>query len=106
MRLTTKKPTRCDSVSGYPLHRGTITLRGATPEQVATADAAARTAGATVTRDPHDAARWCVRQAPRADADGGGFGSWGGADHDLVECLTADVANAVRAALGLPVIDD
>lgn len=103
MRLTTKKPTRCDSVSGYPLHRGTVTLRGATPEQIAAADAAARTAGATVTRDPHDPARWYVRQAPDAD---GRLGSWGGADHYRVSCLTADVASAMREALGLPVIDD
>lgn len=106
LRVTTTKPRRCGSVSGYPLHSGTVTLRGATPEQVALADAAARgEEAASVTVDAHNSARWYVRQKPDPDARGG-YRSWGGADHDCVATLTDYVANAVRAALGLPTLDD
>ncbi len=105
LRVTTTKPRRCGSVSGYPLHSGTVTLRGATAEQVALADAAARTvAGAAVSVDA-SLSRWTVRQKPDPDARGG-YRSWGGADHDCVATLTCYVANAVREALGLPTLDD
>ena len=93
-RVTTTKPRRCGSAGHYPMHCGTVTVRGATAEQVALADAAAVASGsghATVTRDRTDSARWRVQQKPDAEARGG-YRALGPADYDVVTNLTAEVS--------------
>lgn len=99
LRVTTAQPTRCGTTtSGYALHRATITLRGASAEEIDRADriACAEREGAVVTRDPVHAARWYVRQARVGDR----YLRQGGADREEVEALTRAVADDVRAALG------
>ena len=82
------------------LHAATVTVRGATPEQLAACDNLAASFRGTQ-RDAARPGRYRVRQAP--PSDGQPWPIAGDADRELVERRAASLADALRRALGAEV---
>lgn len=99
IRITTTKPRRYGSTMGYALHAATVTVRGATAEQIAVADDLAASFAGTQ-RDAMRPGRYRVRQAPLPE--GGRYAYAAGADEDHVATKAARLAETLRRALTSP----
>lgn len=96
VRITTTKPRRYGSTMGYALHAATVTVRGATAEQLAAADELAASFAGTQ-RDALRPGRYRVRQAP--PAEGKRYRYAAGADEDHVAAKADGLAETLRRAL-------
>lgn len=89
------RPTRIASTTGGVLHGVVVTVRSATPAQVAEADALAASFAGTQ-RDAGAVARYRVRQAPPREGDGWALA--GPADREAVIAKAARLAETLRRA--------
>ena len=97
MRVTSTKPKKYTTVAHYPMHRATVSVRGASEDQLARcAEVAARYPWAT--RSAYDPCVWEVWQRYE-----GRPSCAGGADHDVVDGTRERLADEMREACGLEV---
>ena len=95
MRVTSTKPERYATVAHYPMHRATVTVRGATDEELARCAAVAASEGWA---QPHTTKRgvWVVQQPYEGRPP-----CAGGADHDAVDAVRETLAEDMLAACGV-----
>lgn len=97
MRVTSTAPKKHTAHGHYPLHRATVTVRGASDEELARC---AAVAASEPWAQPHPTERgvWVVQQPYE-----GRPSCAGGADHDAVDGVRETLVDEMRAACGVEV---